>query len=100
MDKHIGLGAVLFNERGGGYGFVCIWRQTGDALDDGTEHARHDTSVGEFLSRPENQCGTWRIDGGWGGPPGPVEVEWCDHCRRWINGGFLGHLLEARRCHT
>lgn len=44
------------------------------------------TSVEEFLSRPENQSGAWFIDGGWGGPPGRIKVEW--HNGQWVDRGF------------
>lgn len=54
-------------------------------------------SVGEFLSLPENQSGGWLIDGGWGGPPGPIYVHWDNGV--WVNWGFCGHIRydEARR---
>lgn len=45
-------------------------------------------SVGEFLSRPENQSGEWLIDGGWGGPPGAIKVSWDDDSQDWENLGF------------
>lgn len=72
----------LINESGCG-GFVCIWRK-GDRGD----VARYGTTVGEFLSHPENQSGTWLIDGGWGGPPGPIHVRW--NGTQWESGGFCG----------
>lgn len=51
-------------------------------------------SVGRFLSEPANQRGTWCIDGGWGGPPGPIVVRW--HADGyWENGGFCGRRFEA-----
>lgn len=83
------IGERLANERGGAFGFVCIWRKKGDPLDDGGENNRN-CSVGEFLSRPENQSGLWLIDGGWGYPPGPVHVKWNEITMEWENGGFLG----------
>lgn len=43
-------------------------------------------TVGEWLSRPENQGGTWLIDGGWGGPPGPLRVDWANGA--WVSRGF------------
>lgn len=46
------IGKTLADEHGGGFGFVCIWRKEGDALDDGSNHARR-YSVKEFLSKPE-----------------------------------------------
>lgn len=72
----------LIAEDGAGFGFVCIWRKG-----DHGEDARHCT-VGEFLSRPENQSGTWLIDGGWGGPPGPIYVRWDGSA--WEFGGYGG----------
>jgi hypothetical protein len=43
----------------------------------------------EFLSSPKNHGGQWFIDGGWGGPPGPVRVTWDnDH---WRYDGFPPH---------
>lgn len=45
-------------------------------------------TVGEFLGRPDYQNGTWLIDGGWGGPPGPIEVDWIDGA--WVDQGHLG----------
>ena len=83
------IGEQLAYERGGGFGFVCIWRKRGDPLDDGSEHSRK-VSVGEFLSNPNNQMGTWLIDGGWGGPPGPIHVRWNDKIGEWEHGGFNG----------
>ncbi|WDQ26702.1 hypothetical protein phiKPNH21_00090 [Klebsiella phage phi_KPN_H2] len=87
------IGKELAAEDGGGFGFVCIWREKGDPLDDGSDHARH-CSVGEFLSRPENQKGKWLIDGGWGGPPGPIHVQWNEETNEWENGGFGGHRFS------
>lgn len=46
-------------------------------------------TVGEFLSIPNNQSGSWFIDGGWGGPPGPIRVDWDG--KQWINKGFPPH---------
>jgi hypothetical protein len=83
------IGKTLAIEDGGAFGFVCIWRKPGDPLDDGSDHARTCT-VGEFLSLPENQKGTWLIDGGWGGPPGPIHVRWNKNTSEWENGGFVG----------
>jgi len=78
------LPKTLADENGAGFGFVCIWRPK---RSDGNHEA---SSVGEFLSRPENQSGTWLIDGGWGGPPGPIHVRWNDAEAAWENGGFNG----------
>ncbi len=78
------LSPTLINERGMG-GIVCIWRK-----DDHRDSGRSG-SVGEWLSTPEHQRGDWYIDGGWGGPPGPLVVRWDDEQRAWLNGGFCGH---------
>jgi len=66
-----------------GAGFVCITR--GDSTESWTWYS----TVGEFLSQPENMSGSWYIDGGWGGPPGPVRVDWDGE--KWINKGFPPH---------
>lgn len=84
------IGANLASEGGGEFGFVCIWRKNDDPLNDGSPHDRRLT-VGEFLSIPENQQGVWLIDGGWGGPPGPIHVRWDAEKKEWENGGFCGH---------
>jgi len=78
------LSPTLIAERGGGFGFVCIWREgwVGDSA--------RKCSVGEWLSQVENQSGVWLIDGGWGGPPGPIHVRWNVKDRAWDNGGFCG----------
>lgn len=72
----------LIEERGMLLAGVAIWRRGEGAgpLWVGT--------VGEFLDRPDYQSGTWLIDGGWGGPPGPIEVDWIDG--EWIDQGHLG----------
>jgi len=75
------LPQVLRDERGSGFGFVCIWRPG-----DRGESAREGVTVGDWLARPEHQSGEWLIDGGWGGPPGPVKVRWENG--RWRNLGF------------
>lgn len=59
---------------------VAIWRP------DGSEEYRISMTVGEFLGRPEHQCGAWLIDAGWGGPPGPIRVRWVEG--EWENDGF------------
>lgn len=81
-----GFSETLLNENGGGFGFVCIWRL-------GEAGGRRDSvTVRQFLSDPANQSGTWLIDGGWGGPPGPIHVRWTvDH---WENGGFCGRQFN------
>ena len=70
LKRKVGLGETLSNERGMPGVGVYIWRP------DRTEKHCVQTSVGEFLSRPENQSGIWLIDGGWGGPPGTIHVQW------------------------
>ncbi len=84
------LSKSLLNERGmPGIG-VAIWRK------DRSQDYLVKTSVGEFLAKPENQSGTWLIDGGWGGPPGPIYVRW--NGSDWENGGFGGHgFAKAER---
>lgn len=64
---------------------VAIWRL-------GKNGTYTDLTVGEFLSKPENQSGTWFIDGGWGGPPGPIVVDWDDENKCWINQGYNGRF--------
>lgn len=76
------LPPTLVRENGGGFGFVCIWRRG-----DNGESARRCT-VGEFLSLPETRGGSWYIDGGWGGPPGPIRVDWDESVAAWRNRGF------------
>ena len=88
------IGETLSKENGGGYGFVCIWRKSGDPLAiDGDDAARKCT-VGEFLNRLENQKGLWLIDGGWGCPPGAIHVRWNDEKEEWENGGFCGRSFS------
>lgn len=72
----------LINENGGGFGFVLIWRH------ESKDSSARKCTVGEFLSRPENQIGTWLIDGGCGPPLGPIEVDWDDARKCWVNRGF------------
>lgn len=86
------IGESLAKDSGGAFGFVCIWRIKGDPLDDGADHARKCT-VGEFLSQPENQAGTWLIDCGWGSPPGPIHVRWNEITSEFEHGGFCGIRL-------
>ena len=66
---------------------VCIWR--GDRSVDFCG----ETTVEEFLSRKENSGGEWFIDGGWGGPPGPVKVYWKDEA--WHSAGFPPWISPA-----
>jgi len=75
------ISETLQAERGMGGG-VCIWRK------DRSEDHFWPATVGEFLSNPARQSGTWLIDGGWGGPPGPIHVRW--NGEYWENGGFCG----------
>lgn len=68
-EKLRALPEILTSETGfPGIG-VAIWRE-------GENCSCRKMSVGEFLSLPENQSGSWLIDGGWGGPPGPLVVQW------------------------
>lgn len=76
------IGKTLAKEDGSGV--VCIWRK-----DRSVDEAFNGT-VEEWLLKPENQGGTWLIDGGWGGPPGPVHVRWNEVTREWENGGYCG----------
>ena len=73
---------TLINEDGGGYGFVMI------------SGVKWVGTVGEFLSNPVNQVvgKEWAIDGGWGGPPGPIVVRW--NGEFFENGGFCGHEFK------
>lgn len=84
------LSPGLIKEDGGGYGFVCIWH-----LGDNGPSARKCT-VGEWLTMPENRSGTWLIDGGWGGPPGPIHVRWNEADQCWESGGFGGHAFKDK----
>lgn len=81
------LSKKIVEERGMPGVGVAIWRR-GEDRDDMWRG-----SVGEFLGRPDRQWGTWLIDGGWGGPPGPREVDWIEG--EWIDQGYLGE--ERRR---
>lgn len=72
----------LRKENGGGFGFVCIWRK------DNHEDTARKCTVEEWLSMPENFGGEWLIDGGWGGPPGPIKVRWNEDKACWENLGF------------
>lgn len=77
----------LIEEAGLGCFSVAIWRRGHNPL-------MWDGTVGEFLERSDNQSGTWLIDGGWGGPPGPIEVDWIDG--EWIDQGHLGERRRLR----
>lgn len=76
----------LLKENGCGL-FVCIWRT------DGSVDVSFKGSVQEWLIKPENQSGTWLIDGGWGGPPGPIHVKWDEKTAAWLYGGYCGRLF-------
>lgn len=64
---------------------VFIWRQ-GESETLANPRTRKMVTVGEFLGRPDNQSGSWLIDAGWGGPPGPIRVRWVDG--DWVYDGF------------
>ena len=78
------IGKTLANENGGRCGFVCIWRK------DQKSNRDIKCYVWEWLGKAENQNGTWFIDGGWGGPPGPIHVRWNERTKEWENGGYCG----------
>lgn len=89
------IGETLANESG--MGGVCIWRMNDDPLketDEWKDEALYIGTVGEFLSKKKNQIGLWLVDGGWGGPPGPIHVRWNDETCEWENGGFCGRLFK------
>lgn len=76
------ISETLRDETGMGGG-VCIWRK------DRSEVYFHPGTVADFLLDHSHQSGEWCIDGGWGGPPGPIVVRW--HVDGyWENGGFCG----------
>lgn len=68
----------------------CSIRRADDREERGTYQPG--MTVGEFLSDPANQSGTWLIDGGWGGPPGPIHVRW--NGEYWENGGYCGYRFN------
>lgn len=72
--------ALLDTNKGLGL-HVCIWRPD-KSVDAKTKSLR------DFLAKEENYGGDWHIDGGWGGPPGPIKVSWDDDESCWINKGF------------
>jgi hypothetical protein len=78
------LSQDLCSENGGSFGLVAIFRpgQLGDSV------YRRGVTVEQFLCQPENFGGSWLIDGGWGGPPGPVRVDWLDSKSRWMCRGY------------
>lgn len=89
------IGEALAKESG--MGGVCIWRMKDDPLketDEWKDDRLYVGTVGEFLSKKENQIGLWLVDGGWGGPPGPIHVRWNDNVGEWENGGFCGRLFK------
>ena len=71
----------LLDERGMFDVGAAIWRPGSSET---AYYTRGKETVGEFLSR--HQSGEWLIDGGWGGPPGPLRVKWDGN--DWINLGF------------
>ena len=79
------ISETLRNEKG--MGGVSIWRR------DRSEDYDFQGTVGEFLMDTKNQHGLWLIDGGWGGPPGPIHVRWNDE-GFWENGGFCGRRFQ------
>jgi len=83
------IGENLFKEDGGEFGFVLLWREGSD------ETIKWMGTVGEFLDIKENQNGTWLIDGGWGGPPGPIHVRYNETTSEWEHGGFLGYNFNT-----
>lgn len=78
------LSKSLIEERGMSCG-VAISRK------DQREGYMRMVSVGEFLADPTNQSGSWYIDGGWGGPPGPIRVDWDPFASAWFSRGFPPH---------
>jgi hypothetical protein len=78
----------LRNENGGNYGFVVIGRPYRITDLDADDCYRYGVNVEQFLSKPENFGGTWLIDGGWGGPPGPIRVDWLARELRWQCRGY------------
>jgi hypothetical protein len=83
------LSEELRNEDGGLFRFVAIGRpgQTDDCC-------RRGVNVEQFLSEPENFGGTWLIDGGWGGPPGPIRVDWLASESRWQCRGYSAECRD------
>lgn len=80
---------MLLRESGQERWHCAIWRK-GNNREHGTY--RSGMTVGEFLLDPANQSGTWLIDGGWGGPPGPIYVRW--NGTAWEDGGFGGYRFD------
>lgn len=89
------IGETLANEAG--MGGVCIWRpRTGDPRDYKESSFRQGITVKDWLLDPKNQGGVWLIDGGWGGPPGPIHIRWNKQIQEWENGGFCGRLFDEK----
>lgn len=82
MDIEKQIGHQLANERGMPGVGVAIW-----AKDHCIKEVYFQGTVGEFLLTASRNV-VWCIDGGWGGPPGPIFVKFIDGA--WSNGGFLG----------
>jgi hypothetical protein len=80
----------LRNEDGGESWPVAIWRPGRI----GNDCYRHEVTVEQFLGMPGNFGGTWLIDGGWGGPPGPVRVDWLDSESRWQCRGYSAECRD------
>ncbi len=74
------LSEQLINDKGMPNVGMAIWRDK--------EKTNYTTSIGEFLSLAENLGGYWLIDGGWGGPPGPILVIWDHRDNTWRSLGF------------
>lgn len=65
---------------------VCFWRE------DRREPTKTAKSVKEFLEDPANQKGFWLMDGGWGGPPGPVVLKYHRFMGVWTFHGYWAGL--------
>lgn len=70
------LGKDFVNNDGGNFGCICAWRK-----ETPKDYIRHCT-VGEWLSKKENQNGTWLIDTG-GIMLRPSIVKWNKRLMIW-----------------
>lgn len=70
------LSQTLIDLDGGECGFINIWRL-------GKSSSKRHCTVGEWLSKPENQSGTWLIDPKWSTAIGPISVVWNDVNKNW-----------------